>query len=58
MKHILPWTQMQKEEFTEWHEAVITQYPDKDIVIDGKHHNVQRELRETRIKWLAGIPTL
>lgn len=58
MKRLTPWTQMQKDEFTTHHEAIIAQYFGTDVVIDGKVYNVQQELREARIKWLAGIPTL
>lgn len=55
-RRITPWTQAEVDEYVAMHEKGISQYPSEDVIIGGKIYNIQKELREDRIKWLASIP--
>lgn len=50
-----PWTRQERDEFIEWHESVISRYPNEDLRIGDKIFNVYKELRSDRDKFLFGV---
>lgn len=50
------WSKDELKDFIEWHGSVVEQYPDVNVVYEGKTYNVHKELTQLRQSFVSKVP--